>query len=64
MTITDYISYACIALFIIYWVTLNFFSSNKTSNIEGRPKVMPYSFFKQSEKKITKKEAKEMIDKQ
>lgn len=62
MTLVNYIGYSCIALFIIYWITLNFFTSNKKANQSVRPKVKSYSFFKHSKDKMSKVEAKRIID--
>lgn len=63
MTLTEYIGYTCFVLFIIYWLTLNFFSGKKTPPTSERPKIKPITFLKQSGSKISKNEAKDLITK-
>jgi hypothetical protein len=61
MTISEFIGSACFVLFIIYWITLNFFSNTKTPPSTERPQIKSYSFFKRSGDKISKDEARDLI---
>jgi hypothetical protein len=62
MTLSEYIGYSSIGLFIIYWITVNFFSKQPTQPKTARPPIKPYSFLKQSTEKMDLQEAKKIID--
>ena len=61
MTLSEFIGSVCLVLFIIYWITLNFFSNTKTPLSTERPQIKPYSFLKRSGDKIGKDEARDLI---
>jgi beta-lactam-binding protein with PASTA domain len=61
MTLSEFIGSACFVLFIIYWITLNFFSNTKTPQSTERPQIKPYSFLKSAGEKISKAKARDLI---
>ncbi|WP_435357803.1 hypothetical protein [Emticicia sp. SJ17W-69] len=48
MNLIDFISYSSILMFIFYIISVNFFTKANTNKVQGRPPIIPFTFFKKA----------------
>ncbi len=61
MTLFTFIQIACIIVFIIYFLSVNFFQKDRTKTT-GRPAVGKFSFFEKKNNGMTEEEIKEALN--
>lgn len=64
MNLIDFISYSSILMFIFYIISVNFFTKANTNKVQGRPPILPFTFFKKAKNgHLSVEKAIELIEK-
>jgi hypothetical protein len=63
MDLLSYINYSCVVIFILYIISVNYFTKTEKNTLENRPDVSPFTFFKKNEESISIEEAINLINK-
>lgn len=62
MNLLNFISYSCIFVFVLYIISVNFFTKAKPNKSNARPPISPFTFFPKSKKEsVSLKKAIELI---
>jgi hypothetical protein len=48
MKLIDFIEFSCLIVFVLYWLSVNFFTKKKPNKAGLRPKISANSFFQKS----------------
>ncbi|MFY7912056.1 MAG: hypothetical protein ACOVO2_21005 [Emticicia sp.] len=64
MNLIDFISYSSILMFVLYIISVNFFTKANTNKVQGRPPIQPFTFFKKAKNgQMSVEKAIELIEK-
>lgn len=63
MTIIDFISYSSVLMFVLYVISVNFFTKKPTQQVEQRPEPSKFTFFPKAKSgSISTEKAIELIN--
>lgn len=63
MTLIDFISYSSVLMFVLYMISVNFFTKKSTQQVQQRPEPSSFTFFlKAKSGSITTEKAIELIN--
>lgn len=63
MTLIDFISYSSVLMFVLYMISVNFFTKKSTQQVQQRPEASKFTFFLKTQSgSISTEKAIELIN--
>lgn len=64
MTLIDFISYSSVLMFVLYMISVNFFTKKPTQQVQQRPEASKFTFFPKAKSgSISTEKAIELLNK-